>query len=241
MSGMKKDYYLILRLTPRATADEIRSAYHRRALEVHPDVSGADSGPFLELQEAYAVLSDPARRAVYDREDDEIPIRRGPVAGSAGDVILGRQRAEPLMGARRAAGPGEISRFRSFETYSPSLEEIFERLWSNFTLLTRPKSERMEGLNVDVPLSPREAFEGGAVRILVPARVICRVCGGRGSVGPYECLHCEGHGTLTGEYPVTVDYPAGLQGDYIARIPLDRFGIHNFHLSVRFRPAEAIW
>jgi molecular chaperone DnaJ len=61
-------------------------------------------------------------------------------------------------------------------------EETFERLWSNFTLLTRPKAERLESLTVEVPLSPRQAFEGGAVRMLVPARVICRTCNGRGSV-----------------------------------------------------------
>ncbi|MBV8900359.1 MAG: J domain-containing protein [Verrucomicrobia bacterium] len=236
---MEKDYYLILRLTSKATADEIRSAYHRRALEVHPDVSGADSAPFLEVQEAYTVLSDPARRAVYDRMADEIPIRRSAAAAPAGDVIL-RRRAEPLVPGRPAGSVEEVPLFRSFETYSPSLEEIFERLWSNYTLRARPKAERVEGLNVEVLLSPRQAFEGGAVRLMVPARVTCPACGGGGNVGPYECLHCEGHGMLTGEYPVTVNYPAGLQGDYIARIPLDRFGIHNFHLSVWFRPAEAI-
>jgi hypothetical protein len=40
---------------------------------------------------------------------------------------------------------------------------------------------------------------------------------------------------------VTVSYPAGLQQDYIVRLPLDRFGIENFYLTVRFRPTEAIW
>jgi molecular chaperone DnaJ len=56
---MKKDYYLILRLTPEATAEEIRSAYRRLAIELHPDLSGFGSDPFLELQEAYSVLIDP--------------------------------------------------------------------------------------------------------------------------------------------------------------------------------------
>jgi DnaJ-class molecular chaperone len=237
---MEKDYYLILRLTPTATADEIRSAYRRRALEVHPDVSGAGSGPFLELQEAYSVLSDPARRAVYDHREDEIPIRRSPAAGSAGDAVV-RRRAEPLIPARPAGDFEEVSLFRSFETFFPSFEEVFERLWSNFTLLTRPKAERRESLAVEVPLSRQQAREGGAVRMLVPARVICPACGGHGRVGPYECLHCEGYGALAGEYPLTVNYPAGLRQDHIVDIPLDRFGIHNFYLSVRFRPAETIW
>jgi len=46
---------------------------------------------------------------------------------------------------------------------------------------------------------------------------------------------------LMDEYPVMVSYPAGLQQDYIVRLSLDRFGIENFYLTVRFRPTEAIW
>jgi len=238
---MRKNYYLILRLAPDATMEQIRSAFRRRALELHPDLSGAESDQFLELQEAYDVLSDPARREIYDRETEEIPIRRMVAARSAETVIARGHRAEPLTSARSVAGFAEKSLFRSFETFSPSLDELFERLWSNFNLLTRPKAERLESLNVEVPLSPRQAFAGGDVRILVPARLICPACGGHGSVGPYECSHCEGHGAVTGEYPVTVGYPAGLQQDYIVRLPLDRFGIQNFYLTVRFRPTEALW
>jgi molecular chaperone DnaJ len=118
---------------------------------------------------------------------------------------------------------------------------MFDRLWSNFELVTRPKAERLENLTVDVPLSPRQAFAGGQMRILVPARVICPACSGRGSVGPYQCLRCDGQGALMDEYPVMVSYPAGLQQDYIVRLSLDRFGIENFYLTVRFRPTEAIW
>ena len=61
------------------------------------------------------------------------------------------------------------------------------------------------------------------------------------SVGPYQCWCCEGRGVLTGEYPVTVSYPADLQQEYMVRLPLDRIGIENFYLIVRFRPTEAIW
>jgi len=238
---MKKDYYLILRLTPEAVAEEIRSAYRRLAIELHPDLSGFGSDPFLELQEAYSVLSDPMRRAIYDREAQEIPIRRTDAARPTEIVIRRRHSAEPLTSVRPVGGFEEISLLRSFETFHPSFREMFDRLWSNFELVTRPKAERLENLTVDVPLSPRQAFAGGQMRILVPARVICPACSGRGSVGPYQCWRCEGRGALMDEYPVMVSYPAGLQQDYIVHLSLDRFGIENFYLTVRFRPTEAIW
>jgi molecular chaperone DnaJ len=238
---MKKDYYLILHLTPEATMDEIRSAYRRRAIELHPDLSGFTSDPFLELKEAYYVLSDPMRRASYDREAKEIPIRRADAARPAETVIRRRHAAEPLVPRQPAGGSEEVSILRSFEKFHPSFDEMFDRLWSNFELVTRPKAERLESLTVDVTLSPQEAFAGGQVRILVPARIVCPACNGRGGAGPYQCWHCEGRGALADEYPVTVSYPAALQQDYIVRLSLDPFGIENFYLTVRFRPTEAIW
>jgi molecular chaperone DnaJ len=238
---MIKDPYLVLRLTPPATADEIRSAYRRLALELHPDTSGSGSDPFLELQEAYSLLNDPMRRVTYDRQAEEIPIRYGGVPQPVKTAIGRSRSAEPLTEIRPASGFEEISLLRSFETFFPSFDELFERLWSNFELVTRPKAERVESLTVDVPLSPSQVSAGGEVRILVPARVICLRCGGRGSVGPYECWHCGGRGALTGEYPLSVRYPAGLYRDYDVRLSLDRFGIQNFYLTIRFRPTADVW
>jgi molecular chaperone DnaJ len=238
---MKKDYYLVLHLTPEATTEEIRSAYRRRALELHPDQSGFGSDPFLELQEAYAVLSDPARRAHYDRKAETIPVHHAYPSRDRTTRAGRGYSAEPLTAVQPASGFEDVALSRSFETFSPSFEEIFERLWSNFDLLTRPKEERLESLTVDVSLSPEEAFAGGAVRLMVPARAICPACRGRGSVGPYGCWRCEGQGALTGECPVMVTFPAGLQHDYTVRLSLDRLGIENFYLIVRFRPTAAVW
>lgn len=238
---MRKDYYLVLHVTPQASFDQIRSAYRRRALELHPDLTGLGSEQFLELQEAYNVLSNPDRRKAYDLEADETPIRRANAMRSPEDIIGRRHRAEPLIAAQPASEFEDLSLFRSFETFSPSIDQLFERLWSNFTLRTRPKAERLESLNVEVPLSPRQAFTGGNVRVMVPARLVCPACHGQGNIGPYECSQCEGHGAVTGEYPVTVSYPAGLQEDYIVRIPLERFGIQNFYLTVQFRPTRFVW
>jgi molecular chaperone DnaJ len=238
---MKKDYYLVLHLTPEATTEEIRAAYRRRALELHPDQLGFGSDPFLELQEAYAVLSDPTRRTLYDRKPETLPISHADPPQHKKTKAGRGYSAEPLTAVQPARSFQDVSLFRSFETFSPSFDEIFERLWSNFDLLTRPKEERLESLSVDVPLSSEEALAGGAVRIVVPARAMCPACRGRGSVGTYECWRCEGQGALTGGYPMMVSYPAGLQHDYAVRLSLDRFGIENFYLIVRFRPTATIW
>jgi len=232
---MAKDLYLILQVSRRASPDEIRSAYRRRALELHPDRSGAGSEPFLELQEAYSVLNDPRQREAYDRRADFVPVRREPTVG------VPRRRAEPFREVEPAGDFREVSLSQSFDTFAPSFDDIFERLWSNFDLLTRSKAGNLESLTVDVPVSEEEAITGGSVRVLVPARMRCQRCGGHGGVGPYECWRCQGQGFITAEYPVDVSYPAGLRRDYVVRVPLDDFGISNFYLTVRFRPTDQGW
>jgi DnaJ-class molecular chaperone len=132
--------------------------------------------------------------------------------------------------------PRTASIFESFDTFSPSFDELFDRWWSNFDVLTRPKAERLESLTVEVLLSPEEALTEGTVNVRLPARLVCPVCGGRGGVRLYECWRCQGEGSLIGDYPVCVSYPAGLQHDYIEQIPLDALGIQNFYLTVIFRP-----
>ena len=230
---MPKDFYLVLQVTRGATADQIHSAYRRRALELHPDRSGAGSEPFIELQQAYSVLSDPQLRAAYDNRRQSVPIRRSGASRS------GRPSAEPLKPVEPVSGFDEISLSRSFATFGPCFDEIFDRLWTNFKKVSRPKSERLESLNVDATLTSTQARAGGAVRIYLPGRFACRSCRGRGEVGMYTCWRCQGQGALTGEYPLEVSFPAGLVRDYVVQVPLESFGIKNFYLTVRFRPAGA--
>lgn len=60
------DLYEILGVSRAARADEIKAAFRRRAKSAHPDISGGDRETFEQLQDAYAVLSDPTARAHYD-------------------------------------------------------------------------------------------------------------------------------------------------------------------------------
>lgn len=232
---MGNNYYLILGLTKEASREDIRTAFRRRAMELHPDRSGLESGPFREVQEAYSVLGDPERRRRYDREHGGPGIRRHQSGPVPEPLVSQRPKVEPFRVVEPARAFREISLAESFENYRPSFDELFDRLWSNFEDVSRPKAGELKSLTVEVLLSPDEAVYGGQVRVWIPARAACRACGGRGSVGLYECWRCEGHGALTTEFPLDVAYPAGLRDGYAVRIPLTRFGIENLYLTVLFR------
>jgi len=126
----QKDYYGILGVAKNADADEIKKAYRKLARKHHPDVNPGDPEAeerFKEIAEAYHVVSDPERRAAYDRGPEQFAqefdlsdfmrqfgggMGRGGVhfgVGGLGDIfdVFGAQGQRPGGGARRAqARPG---------------------------------------------------------------------------------------------------------------------------------------
>jgi DnaJ-class molecular chaperone len=232
---MKKNYYLILGVTADASSEEIRAAFRRQALEVHPDQLGLESGLFQEVQEAYGVLGDSERRSRYDWQAGSLATGRPSWAPTPKPPVREWPEGEPFRPVETSCQFQEVSLAESFEDYHPSFDELFERLSSNFDMFDWPKAERLESLTVEILVSPDEARFGGRVRVRIPARATRSVCGGHGAVGSYECWRCEGHGSLTTEYPVEVAYPDGVRDGYAVRIPLTGFGIENFYLTVLFR------
>lgn len=225
---MAKSYFAILGISPTATADEIRSAYRRLVKEFHPDYYAGGSETFRDIQEAYYVLGNTRRRREYERKISKVSLRR----------TLGSTRypePEPLIPEERPIDMGKISPVRSFQSFTPSFDEIFDWLWNNFSSLEQPKSGRVKNLTLEVPLSPEQARRGGNARIMVPAQAFCPTCRGHGGVGFYECTRCAGEGVISGEMPVSVSFPPGLTRDHAVMIPLDRFGVRNVHITVLFR------
>ena len=221
---MKRDLYSLLGLESDASRDLIESAYREFVSKLYPDRLEHDREIFLRIQKAYSTLTNAERRKAYD---EALP---------GGEKPLNVTQKTPVesLAPEKTVDLGEVSLTHSFQTIQPSFEQLLDRLWSNFTLLTRPKAETIESLNVEILLSPEEALRGGQVRVFIPSQFQCPVCDGRGGVGPFECWRCDGRGIVVGEYPLFVSFPAGISGN-VVEIPLDRFRIQNFYLRVYFR------
>ena len=230
---MAKSYFAILGISPRATMDEIRSAYRRLAKEFHPDRYTGSSERFRNIQEAYSVLGNRRRRREYEQSITKVSIRT-PLRSTT------YPEPEPLIPEEGPVDIGKVSPVRSFQSFTPSFDEIFDWLWSNFSDLSQPKHSRVQNLTLEVTLTPDQARRGGNAKIMVPAQAVCPTCRGHGGVGFYECARCAGEGVISGEMPVSVSFPPGLAKDHAVMIPLDRFGVPNTHITVLFRPTDTV-
>jgi DnaJ-class molecular chaperone len=228
---MAKSYFAILGISPKASTDEIRSAYRRLAKEFHPDHYTGSSARFRDIQEAYSVLGNNRRKREYEQRLRKVPVKT-PLRSAT------YPEPEPLIPEEGPVDIGEVSPVRSFQSFTPSFDEIFDWLWSNFSDLSQPKSSRVQNLTLELPLTPDQARRGGNAKIMVPAQAVCPTCRGNGGVGFYECARCAGEGVISGEMPISVSFPPGIVKDHAVMIPLDRFGIRNTHITVLFRPTN---
>ncbi len=237
---MVKNYYTILGILPTATAEDIKGAYRKRVKEYHPDHYGENSRPFLEVQEAYGVLSDPTHRSHYDRSIRGSRFYSTPPIRSQAEVLRrGRSPVEPLKGTGNPVDFGDIYLRSSFQTHHTPLDEIFDYIWDSFKPFSSSKSEKLQSLCLEFVLTPDEARRGGQMQILVPSHSLCPTCDGLGAVGFCHCYRCMGNGSVFGDVPLLVNYPPGISDGYQKAIALDSFGIHDIYLYIIFRIGSA--
>lgn len=233
----KRDYYEILGVPKTSTEEEIKKAYRKLAMDIHPDRAPADKKheyeeKFKEISEAYAVLMDKNKRAQYDR------------FGHAG--IDSRYSTEDIF---RNVDFDSI--FSDMGFGGSIFEDFFGFDFFNTGRRSRRKSEGVRGsdLRYDLTIDFEEAVRGKEIEITIPRNescdtckgsgvepghtaVTCAVCGGTGrirqsqgffsiasncykcggsgKVNDHPCRKCRGSGVLKKERKLSIKIPAGV-------------------------------
>ena len=179
----KRDYYEVLGVSKTATADEIKKAYRKKAIQYHPDKNPGDKEAeekFKEAAEAYDVLSDEQKRQRYDQ------------FGHAA-----------FSGAGGGGGYGGFGGFGG-GGFSMNMDDIFEHFGDIFGghfggRSSRSQSARGTNLRVRVKVTLEEVATGVEKKIKLNKKVKCSHCNGTGAESPSDvetCSTCGGTGRV---------------------------------------------
>jgi molecular chaperone DnaJ len=192
------DFYETLGVERDASAEDIRKAYRRLARKHHPDLNPGDKAAeerFKKVQEAYDVLSDSKKRAMYDQvgfySENGMP-GGGPGTGAPNMGFGGFDFGDYFTrGSRRGGAPaGEASDFQDI------FSQWFGRSQGQGAPATPEKGADLEyGLNIDF----WQAIRGTQVRLSVNRQETCTECKGTGSRPGNNavCPECQGSGNVT--------------------------------------------
>ncbi|WP_207455701.1 molecular chaperone DnaJ [Azospirillum sp. SYSU D00513] len=178
----KQDYYELLGVQKGASADELKKAYRKMAMQYHPDRNQGDKEAerkFKEISEAYEVLKDDQKRAAYDRfgHDAFEGGRGGGAGGGFGGFDFG------------GGGGGGFA-------------DIFDEMFGEFMGGRRGgagQGGRGQDLRYNLEIGLEEAFKGSQATVRVPTSAQCDVCSGSGAAAgtqPVTCPTCQGHGKV---------------------------------------------
>lgn len=223
---MAQDFYSILGVQRTADDAAIKSAFRKAAMKYHPDRNQGDAAAetkFKEVNEAYECLSDPQKRAAYDRFGHAAFRNGGGANGFQGgfDASAFSDVFEDLfgdiMGGRggRQRGPGRGGDIKF--GLEITLEEAFSGKKASITVPGSVSCETCEGSGAKKGSGPTTcgACRGaGRVRVqqgFFTLERTCPACGGDGRVIADPCTDCGGQGRVRRERTLTVDIPAGIE------------------------------
>lgn len=237
MAGSKRDFYEVLGVTKDTSADDIKRAYRKLAKKYHPDINKeADAEEkFKEVQEAYEVLSDPDKKAAYDRYG-HAAFEQG-AGGFGGGFNGGFNGAgfggfEDIFSSFFDMGMGGSTRGR--RTGPMQGENRFAQITIDFMESITGCTKEIR-VNYDEPCShcngtgaknPNDVTTcsrcGGTGQIRQQQRAgfatyvtttVCPDCGGTGKIIKEKCPHCSGDGynnkTITVELKIKPGTPSG--------------------------------
>jgi molecular chaperone DnaJ len=224
----KRDYYQVLELTRTCTEVEIKKAYRRLAMKFHPDRNPDDheaEEKFKEAKEAYEVLTDAQKRAIYDQHGHEGLSARGGGGYSASDAfgdIFGDVFGDIFGGGRRG-GRNQVYRGADLRyDLELDLEQAVFGHSANVEFTTLGECEPCTGSGA-APGSKSTSCETcngvGQVRMqqgFFAVQQTCPRCKGRGQIISQPCDSCLGQGRLRRKKTLSVKVPQGVDnGDRI--------------------------
>jgi molecular chaperone DnaJ len=217
-----RDPYEILRVQRDASEQEIKKAFRQMARELHPDVNAHDPDAeekFKEAAEAYEILSDPERRATYDRYGHD-GLRSGGYApnfdgfGSIGDLF------DAFFGGGASGRAGPAAGADIAVAVEIDLIEAADGVKMEVSYEAVDRCEHCHGNGAE-PGTPIETCErcGGSGQLQATTRtpfgqmvrtMACDVCHGDGRVPTQPCRDCRGRGRVSGRRKLDVEVPAGI-------------------------------
>src|SRR5262252_3332927 len=171
----KQDFYQLLGVPKNASAEDLKKAYRKLAMQYHPDRNPGDKAAeqkFKDISEAYDVLKDDQKRAAYDRY------------GHAA-----------FEGGRGGGGPGDFG-------FAAGFADIFDEMFGEFMGGRRGErgvNNRGNDLRYNMEIALEEAFKGKQSTIRVTTLVPCEACTGSGAEAgsrPVNCPTCYGSGRV---------------------------------------------
>jgi len=170
----KRDFYEILGVSKTASDAEMKSAFRKAAMQYHPDRNPGDKeaeARFKELNEAYQHLSDPQKRAAYDR--------------------FGHAAFE------QGGGGGANDGFGA--SMSDIFDDLFGDIMGRRGQRGGNGRERGADLKYNLEITLEDAYRGKNATIRLPTSIVCDTCNGTGAKAgskPITCKTCAGHGRV---------------------------------------------
>lgn len=184
------DYYSILGVPRDASDDDIKRAYRKLAQQYHPDRAGGNEQKFKEINEAYQVLSDKAKRQQYDQFGTTF--EQGAGAGGGFGGFGGAEGFGGFEGAFRNGGA-------EFNFGNFGFEDIFSDIFGGGRGERGGGMRKGEDINIDIEITLEDVLHGAEKELSLYKRVICSHCGGSGAepgTKIKDCPTCKGSGQI---------------------------------------------